>query len=216
LLLERIVFVLTPPPEEFQTFPEGETMHTKTVLLIDDEEPVLLSLGNFLEKNVMRIMTATSGQEALAQLRTTPVDLIITDLVMPGMSGIDVLRQVKKDNPAIGVYILSGQGTIDLAIEALRAGADDFLEKPFDVEALILKMERFFEKQNALKKVSLYEKFIPICMYCKRIRDDFGTAKGEGRWFRPEEYLCRKDGTQLTHSCCPECFAEHYTSWQCD
>jgi DNA-binding NtrC family response regulator len=191
-------------------------MHTKTVLLVDDEEPVLLSLANFLEKNEMRILTATSGQEAMARLRATPVDLVITDLVMPGMSGIDVLRQVKMDNPAIGVYILTGRGTIDLAIEALRAGADDFLEKPFDVEALILKMERFFEKQNALEKISLYEKFIPICMYCKRIRDDFGTTKGQGQWLKPEEFLCQIGGAQLTHSCCPECFAEHQVSWQCD
>ncbi len=161
-------------------------MHAKTVLLVDDEEPVLLSLSNFLERNGIRILTATGGQEALAQLRDTPADLVITDLVMPGMSGIDVLRQVKKDYPETGVYILSGRGTIDLAIEALRAGAYDFLEKPFDVETLVLRMERFFEKQNALKKVSLYERFIPICMYCKRIRDDFGTTKGEGQWFRPE------------------------------
>jgi DNA-binding NtrC family response regulator len=191
-------------------------MHTKTVLLVDDEEPVLLSLSNFLERNQIRIITATSGQEALAQLRTTPVDLVITDLVMPGMSGIDVLRQVKKDNPQTGVYILSGQSTIDLAIAALRAGADDFLQKPFDAEELILKMERFFEKQNALKKISLYERFLPICMYCKRIRDDFGTEGGEGQWLRPEEYLCQMGGARLTHSCCPECFAEHHASLQCD
>ncbi len=191
-------------------------MHAETVLLVDDEEPILLSLGSFLEKQQMRIMTATSGQEALAQLRSTPVDLVITDLVMPGMSGIDVLRQVKKDNPETGVFILTGRASIDLTIEALRAHADDFLQKPFDVEELILKIEQFFEKQNALKNLSLSERFIPICMYCKKIRDDLGTAQGKGKWLRPEEYLCRVSGAQLTHSCCPVCFDQRYSNWQSD
>jgi FixJ family two-component response regulator len=64
--------------------------------------------------------------------------------------------------------ILTGQADITLAIEALRAGADDFLMKPYDADELILRMERVLEKQEIMKKNRIYEKLIPICMYCKK------------------------------------------------
>ena len=88
------------------------------------------------------------------------------------------MNEIKKFNNDTCVVILTGQGDMALAIEALRAGADDFLLKPCDLDELILKMERFFERQDAFRKIKIYEKFLPICMYCKKIRDDSGTDPG--------------------------------------
>ena len=182
-------------------------MRNKTVLLVDDEQPILKSLGNYLERNEFYVKPTISGEDALVEFRTTTAyDLVITDMVMTGISGLDVLREIKKENSETGVFILTGHGNMGLAIEALRSGADDFILKPFDAEELIIKMEHFFEKQNALRTIKIYEKFLPICMYCKKIRDDSGMERGTGRWIQVEEYLCNKSDTKLSHGCCPECF----------
>lgn len=189
-------------------------MRNKAVLLVDDEQPILKSLGNYLEKNAFDVKPALCGEDALAELSATAsFDLVITDLVMTGISGLDVLKQIKKLNYETGVFILTGHGNMALAIEALRSGADDFIIKPCDAEELICKMQRFFEKQDALRKVKIYEKFLPICMYCKKIRDDSGTEPGSGQWVGIEDYICRKTGTDLSHGCCPECLEKQLVSW---
>jgi DNA-binding response OmpR family regulator len=190
-------------------------MRKKTVLLVDDEQPILKSLGNYLERSAFNVTPVISGEDALAEFRSTAsFDLVITDLVMAGISGLEVLKEIRKTNHEIGVFILTGYGNMSLAIEALRSGADDFILKPCNADELIFKMEHFFEKQDALRKVKIYEKFLPICMYCKRIRDDSGTKPGKGRWVGIEKYLCQKSGADLTHGCCPECFEEHICEFQ--
>lgn len=180
----------------------------KTVMLVDDEAAILTSLADYLERNQLSVTTATCGEEALAHLRVKPFDMVVTDLVMPGINGLDVLKEIKKCNPRTGVFILSGKGSIDLAIEALRLGADDFIQKPADVEELMLKMKNIFARQAALKRAAIYEKILPICAYCKKIRDDRGTEQGQGKWLELEEYLWHMSRTVLSHGCCPECFNE--------
>lgn len=189
-------------------------MRDKAVLLVDDEKPILDSLGNYLERSYYNVKTATSGEAALAEFRTTPFDMVITDLVMEGMGGIDVLRQIKKINHDTCVLILTGQGDMAKAIDALRSGADDFLLKPCDVDELILKMERFFARQEAHKKIQIRENYLPMCMYCKKIRDDDSSVEsGQEKWLVLEEFLRQKSGIDLTHGCCPECFNERAGDW---
>lgn len=184
-------------------------MHNRTILLVDDEEPILESLGNYLEVNDFQVKTAKSGEDALDVFRTSSFDLVITDLVMDGISGIEVLKEIKKIKSETGVFILTGQGDMTLAIEALRSSADDFLLKPCDADELILRIERVLEKQEALRKIKLYEKYLAICMYCKKIRDDTGKQWGTGKWLQLEDYLTRKSGVDFTHCCCPECYDNH-------
>jgi DNA-binding NtrC family response regulator len=180
-------------------------MHNASVLLVDDDEPILLSLGNYLERKGFHLQTATSGEAALALFRNGCFDLVITDLAMDGISGLEVLKEIKEINSETGVFILTGQGDMTRAIEALRLGAADFLLKPCDADELIMRLERVLEKQEIVKKIKIYENFLPICMYCKKIRDDTGTEWGAGKWLQLEEYLSQKSGAELTHGCCPEC-----------
>lgn len=180
----------------------------RTVMLVDDEEAILASLANYLERNEINVTTATCGEDALALFSAQPVDMVVTDLVMPGMSGLNVLKEIKKYNRGTGVFILTGKGSIDLAVQALRLGADDFIQKPFDVEELLLKMENIFARQAALKKIAFYEKILPICMYCKKVRDDNGMERGGGMWLQLEDYMLQHSGTALSHGCCPECYNE--------
>ena len=185
-------------------------MRNKTVLLVDDEQPILQSLGNYLERNAFYVKPAISGEDALAEFRsTTSIDLVITDQVMAGISGLELLKEIKETNHEAGVFIFTGHGNMSLAIEALRLGADDFILKPCDADELLFKMKNFFDKQEALRKIKINEKILPICMYCKKIRDDSGRKLGTGTWMQIEKYLCMKSGARLTHGCCPECFEAH-------
>ncbi|WP_169309311.1 response regulator [Desulforhopalus sp. IMCC35007] len=180
-------------------------LNGKTVMLVDDEPAILESLNYYLQRSQLIVTNAKCGEEALAQFRNKPFDTVVTDLAMPGMSGLDVLQEIKKCNPETGVFILTGRGNVELAVQALRLGAEDFIEKPFDVEKLILKLGNYFEKQAALKRTAMYEKILPICAYCKKIRDDRKVEQGQGEWVHLEDYLWKR-GTAMSHGCCPDCY----------
>jgi DNA-binding response OmpR family regulator len=189
-------------------------MRDKAILLVDDERPILESLGNYLERNYYNVRTVTSGKAALAEFCSTRFDMVITDLAMEGISGLEVLKAIKEINHNTCVIILTGQGDMVKAIEALRFGADDFLLKPCDVDELVVKMEHFFERQEALQRIQFRGKYLPICMYCKKIRDDDSSLEsGREDWLRLDEFLRRNSGIELTHGCCPECFHGHAGDW---
>ena len=195
---------------------KDQEMCDKSVLLVDDEQSILRSLGNYLEKNSIRVQAASSGAAALKLIKSTNAcfDVVITDVVMPGIQGLDLLHEIKQLNNETGVFILTGYGDMSMAISALQLGADDFILKPFDAAQIVCKIEKFFEKQNLLRKIKIYEKVLPICMYCKKIRDDSGKEPGTGEWIQIEDYLRIKSGTNLSHGCCPECFDNQIASWE--
>jgi DNA-binding NarL/FixJ family response regulator len=104
---------------------------TARLLLVDDEPELLELMGDWFVGKPYELATATNGVEALARMRERPFDVIVTDLKMPGMGGLELLDRVKELDPEVQVVILSGQGTMRDAIEALREGkAFDFLQKP--------------------------------------------------------------------------------------
>ena len=181
-------------------------MKSKSILIVDDEESILNSLRKDLVSENYSVTTALSGEEALKSLHSNHFDLVISDLVMPGIDGIRVLQEAKTIDPEISVIILTGYGDMTSAIAALRVGADDYLLKPCDIDELLLRITRSFEKQEAFRKIKLYENILPICVYCKNIRDDTGTEPGNGKWMRMEEYIHLKSGTRISHGCCPECY----------
>jgi DNA-binding response OmpR family regulator len=178
------------------------------VLLVDDEEVILTSLSEYLKRDFFNVQTASNGRQVLSLLQSVIFDIVITDLAMEGMSGIELLSEIKKLYPRTSVFILTGRGNMDSAIEALRLGADDYLLKPCDTDELIVRMHRCLEKQDTLRRLKIYEEFLPVCMYCKKIRDDTVGEKGKGEWMEPEEYLVRHRGIRMTHGICPRC-CEH-------
>lgn len=128
-------------------------MDRKNILLIDDEEVVLHTVGWFLQQHGMEVTTAGSGEEAIGLLRERRFDLVITDLVMPRIDGLAVLQQAKKLYPEIGVIILTGFGDVGSAVKTLQQGADDYLQKPCDIDELISKARRSFEKQDLVERL---------------------------------------------------------------
>ena len=181
----------------------------KKILVVDDEEVIRASLARDLEYQGFSVDKAEDGRQAILLLEKYEYDLVVTDLIMPDRSGIDVLRKAKSAPQPTGVFILTGYGDMESAIEALRLGADDYVLKPCNPEELFLRIESFIEKQEALRTIQLYENILPICAYCKSIRDDTNVVPGKGEWVSVETYISRKSGAMLSHGICPKCFEEH-------
>ena len=184
-------------------------MRNKSLLLVDDEDIILKAIGMDLRQKNYDVMLANNGETAISFMGEWTFDLIVTDLSMPGLDGIQVLKEAKKIDILTGVIILTGYGDMTTAIDALRLGADDYLLKPCDTDELLIRIEHCLKKREAFQKLNLYEKLLPVCSYCKSIRDDTGTERGKGKWMRMEEYLYRRGGIELTHSVCDACFEKH-------
>jgi CheY-like chemotaxis protein len=115
---------------------EGQIM--KKVLIVDDEEDMIWSLQKNLPNNKLQVetLTASSGEEALETLTHTPVDLIVTDIKMPGMSGLDLLSEVNSRYPDLGVIVMTAYSSHECQTEAIRRGGLSYIEKPFDINEM--------------------------------------------------------------------------------
>ena len=110
------------------------------ILLVDDKEEFVSALSNRLLLHGMEVHTATKGEDALAMLQEKTADVVILDVVMPGMGGLETLRRIKETYPHIQVIMLTGHASTKEGIEGMRLGAFDYLMKPVDIEELIAKM----------------------------------------------------------------------------
>lgn len=128
------------------------------VLLVDDEEKFLDVLSQRLGTRGLDAVTATSGEEALVKIKNKNFDAIILDVMMPGMGGIETLKRIRKENPEVQIIMLTGRGTVDKAVEAIKEGAIDFLEKPADIEKLLEKIENARQKKSLLVMKNIEEK----------------------------------------------------------
>ncbi len=123
------------------------------VLLVDDEEQFLKVLSKRLEGRGMKVDTSSSGEDAINRVKGKDFDAIVLDLAMPGMSGIEALKRIRSENPDVQIIMLTGHGTIEKGVEAMKAGAVDFLEKPADLNKI---MEKIGEAKR--KRILLIEK----------------------------------------------------------
>jgi len=125
-------------------------MEKKVILIVEDDPAVGESLRLLLKKKGHDILLASNGKEALQLFRHKVVDLVITDVVMPKMDGIELLEAVKGLRPETEVIVISAQGTIEKAVQAMKCGAFDFIEKPINPRIISLLVERALEKQTLI------------------------------------------------------------------
>ncbi|MDL1975276.1 MAG: sigma-54 dependent transcriptional regulator [Deltaproteobacteria bacterium] len=129
-----------------------------SVLVVDDEPSILRSLHGVLADEGYDVLTAPNGYEALKIIEEECPDLVLLDIWMPGMDGIETLKEIKKNNPFLQVVIISGHGTIETAVRATKLGAYDFIEKPLSIEKVMvainnaLKYQRIEEENRLLKR----------------------------------------------------------------
>lgn len=119
-----------------------------TILIIDDEKNIREGLGSALELDGYNIRLAENGEQGLKFIEKGDIDLVITDLRMPGMSGEQVIAKVKGESPAIPVIVLTGHGSIDSAVDAMKNGAYDFLTKPLNLDRLSLIVKRALTRRE--------------------------------------------------------------------
>ena len=128
------------------------------ILLVDDEEEILRSLGGGLQDEGYEILTARDGQEAMELVRTRHPEIIFIDIWLPGMDGMETLKAIKEFDADLEVVIMTGHGTVNTAVQAIKDGAFDFLEKPLSLDH-VLELLRRITEQNVLQKESLEGKF---------------------------------------------------------
>ncbi|MFH2204959.1 MAG: response regulator [Elusimicrobiota bacterium] len=117
------------------------------VMLVDDEEELVRVLGRRLEKRGFQMTTALNGEEALSNLEAAAQDVVILDVFMPGISGIETLKKIKAQHPLTEVVMLSGHATLELAVEGMQYGAFDFLTKPADMGDLVEKINKAYSRR---------------------------------------------------------------------
>lgn len=128
-------------------------MMERTILVVDDEDSLRRVTQLRLEQAGYSTATAASGEEALRRIDQQPINLVLTDLRMPGMSGLDLLREVKQISPETAVIVITAYGTIESAVQAIKAGAFDYVIKPIQADALTLAVKRAFEHQALRQQV---------------------------------------------------------------
>ena len=141
------------------------------ILVTDDERPIRNTLKEILEYEGYRVTTAESGSMALDLASDNLIDLMLLDIKMAGMDGIETLRQIRSAGLEFPVIMVSGNGTIDLAVEATKMGAYDFLEKPPDLNRLLLTVRNALSQQNLSDEVKQIRKKLP------RIQEIIGESK---------------------------------------
>jgi DNA-binding NtrC family response regulator len=132
--------------EQRKDFDMAEIIKAK-VLLVDDEELFLTTLAERLEVRGMQVTMATTGVDAVSTVDNQDFDLVVLDLSMPGIDGLETLKRIKAKQPDAEVIMLTGEGSIRTSIEAMKLGAEDFLQKPVNITELVTKISEAKDKR---------------------------------------------------------------------
>ncbi len=122
------------------------------ILVVDDEPAQLELVSGFLAKHGLEVLTAADGTAALERFRAEPVELILTDQKMPGLSGLDLLQAARTVNPEVAVIVMTAYGTIEHAVAAIKGGATDYLTKPLSLDELLHRIGQVHDRQRLLEE----------------------------------------------------------------
>ncbi len=165
------------------------------LLIVDDERGILVALRGLFGKEGYEVETAESGEEALAKVRAGLFHVVITDLSMKGMSGLDLLREIRRLDPESAVLMITAYGSQRIAVEAMKAGAEDYLPKPFDNDELRIKVRKVMEKQ--LLKLAHRQLLEQVRLETGRFENMLGRSRAMLRVFETIEKVAPTDVTVL-------------------
>ena len=121
--------------------PEGDTMEKNRVLLVDDEEEFVRALAKRLRTRGLEVEITGDGESAVEKVKQNGFDVVVLDLAMPGIDGLETLKRLREVNEDLQVVLLTGHGSIRSGVEAIKGGAVDFLEKPAEFSELLAKIK---------------------------------------------------------------------------
>lgn len=170
-----------------------------SILIVDDEPKNIQLLGSLLKENGYAVEFALDGEKTLDWLASRPFDLILLDIMMPGMNGYEICRKIKSDisQRHIPVIFLTAKTETDDIVKGFDAGGSDYITKPFKSPELLARVKMHAE-------MKILRGLIPICANCKDVRDD------EGSWMRIESYIQSKSLALFSHGLCPACAEKIY------
>jgi len=142
------------------------------ILLIDDEKSIRNVLKDILQHEGYRIEEAADGEQGLQKLAAQPFDLVLCDIKMPKMDGLEVLQQIMQLQPDVPVIMISGHGTIETAVDAVKKGAFDFIAKPPDLNRLLITIRNALDKNTLVKETRVLKKKV------QRVQDIIGNSTG--------------------------------------
>ena len=172
------------------------------ILVAEDEMIARLVLTSALEKHQHEVVVTQNGREAWEKFQQEHFPVLISDWMMPEMDGLQLCRAaraVTRDAYTYIVMLTSMSGKANY-LEAMKAGADDFMNKPFDEEQLLARLHVAERILGLRQHVKHLEGLLPICAYCKKIRDESNT------WQQVERYIGPRSEAKFTHTICPECY----------
>ncbi len=132
------------------------------VLLVDDEAEFLDIMAERMRARDMEVITSTSASEALSLMETDSFDAVVMDFMMPEMDGIQALKAIKERKPEMQIILLTGQATVEKSVEAIKAGAIDFVEKPADLDALSEKIKKAHHKKAVIVQKQSQDRVIAV------------------------------------------------------
>ncbi len=166
-----------------------------TLLIVDDEPDMLQLLKRSLEPDLQcEIHLASSGEDALQVLASRPVDLVLADIKMPGMSGMELLEIVGEQYPRLTVVMMTAYGHIDMAVEAMKRGAYDFVTKPFDHDALIVRLEKALERSRLIRENTRLQ---DRCREHDKFQNLVGKSPAMQKVFQAVDMVAKTDLTVL-------------------
>ena len=128
----------------------------RTILIVDDEKSILQSLKGILADEGFAVVTAESGPEALERIEEEIPDIVMLDIWMPDMDGLETLIKIKKNYPYLQVVMMSGHGTIETAVKSTKLGAYDFIEKPLSLEKVLLSINNALDYYQLEEEINLF------------------------------------------------------------
>ncbi len=173
------------------------------ILTVEDDPVARRVLRQALENLGHEVIEAEDGESALKLLADDKIRVVVSDWVMPRLDGLEFCRRVRARAAEEYVYFIlltSATASVDNQREAGDAGVDDFLNKPLDVTELWMRLRVAERILRYATQVRQLEQFLPICSYCKKIRDD------QNYWTQIESYINERTGTDFSHSVCPDCY----------
>ncbi|MFQ5901860.1 MAG: sigma-54-dependent transcriptional regulator, partial [Thermodesulfobacteriota bacterium] len=159
------------------------------ILVVDDEESIRKAISGILRDEGFEVSLARDGDEAMRMMKRTTPDVVMLDIWMPGIDGIEVLKRLKERYPTLAIIMISGHGTVETAVKATKLGAYDFIEKPLHLERVILTIkhaleEKKLQEENRLLRQDVKKRYelIGESRSIHNLRDQIGRIAPTNSW----------------------------------
>jgi CheY-like chemotaxis protein len=173
------------------------------ILIVDDQEANISLLEEMLRgAGYLSVSTTRDPREVCELYRWHRYSLIVLDLLMPGLDGFEVMEGLKAVETQGYLPVLVQTAQPQHKVRALKAGAKDFVSKPFDLVEVLLRVHNLLEVRLLLSAVRVLNSLLPICSYCRRIRDS------KNYWRSVEDYVGQHTDSKFSHGICPDCFGQ--------